>query len=507
LLFQPGVRPPATYLFKHALVQDAAYSTLLREPRRVLHARIAEVLEGQFAEIAESQPELLARHSTEAGQIEKAAELWGKAGQRSLERSATIEAAAQLTRALDQIGALPATPTLRTEEIRIQVRLTNALMHAKGYAASETKASVERARTLIDRAESLGEPPDDPLVLFSVLYGFWVASYISFNGDTLHDLAAQFLTLAEKQGSTGPLAVGHRLVGTSLFCTGDPAKGRTHLDRALTLYDPGEHRPLATRFGQDVRVAILSYRSLALWNLGYPEAAVVVSDQALKDAREIGHAITMIYALWHAAFTQTDCKEYAKASALLDEAIALADEKGAVFWKALATVSRGCLFALIGDASKAIQVTTAGIIAYRLTGATVFLPNFFSCLAWAYAELDQFDDAWRCVGEAVTAMETTKERLWEADVHRMAGEIALKSPEADAAKAQAYFERALAIARKQQAKSWELRAAMSMARLWRDQGKRVEARELLAPVYGWFTEGFDTVDLKDAKSLLDELAA
>jgi hypothetical protein len=169
-------------------------------------------------------------------------------------------------------------------------------MHAKGYAAPETKAPVERARTLIDRAKSLGEPPEDPLVLFSVLYGFWVASYIAFSGDTLRDLAKQFLALAEKQTATGPLMIAHRLMGTSLFQTGDIVGSRTHLDRALGLYDPAKHRLLATRFGQDVRVAILSYRSLALWSLGYPEAAMVNSDKALKDAREIGHAVTLIYA-------------------------------------------------------------------------------------------------------------------------------------------------------------------------------------------------------------------
>ena len=458
LLFRQGLPPQATYLFKHALVQDAAYGTLLREPRRALHARIAETIESRFVEIAESQPELLARHYTEAGLIEKAVSLWGKAGQRSLERSATLEAVAQLTRALDQIAALPATSALRSEEIKIQVGLTNALMHAKGYAAPETKASVERARTLIDRAESLGEPPEDQLVLFSVLYGFWVASYIAFSGDTLRDLAKQFLALAEKQTATGPLMIAHRLMGTSLFQTGDIVGSRTHLDRALALYDPAKHRLLATRFGQDVRVAILSYRSLALWSLGYPEA------------------------------------------------VALADEKRAVFWKALATVNQGCVFAFTGDASKAIQAIATGIIALRSTGATVFLPRFSSSLAWAYAELGQYDDAWRCINEATSAIQTTKEIPYEAEVNRIAGEIALMSPEHDAGKAEAYFERALATASQQQAKSWELRAATSLARLWRDQGKPQQARELLAPVYGWFTEGFDTLDLKEAKALLEELA-
>ena len=257
LLFRQGVPPHATYLFKHALVQDAAYGTLLREPRRALHARIAETLESQFAEIAESQPELLARHCTEAGLIEKAAGLWGKAGQRSLERSALVEAVEQLTRALDQIATLPATPALRREQIKLQVALITPLIHVKGYAAPETKAAAERARLLIEQAEALGEPPEDPLLLFSVLYGFWVANFVAFNGDVMRELAAQFLALAEKQGATVPLMIGHRLMGISLLCTGDIAEGRAHLDQAIALYDPAEHRPLATRFGQDSRVADL----------------------------------------------------------------------------------------------------------------------------------------------------------------------------------------------------------------------------------------------------------
>ena len=252
LLFRQGVPPHATYLFKHALVQDAAYGTLLREPRRALHARIAETLESQFAEIAENQPELLARHCTEAGLIEKAAGLWGKAGQRSLERSALVEAVEQLTRALDQIATLPGTPALRREQIKLQVALITPLIHVKGYAAPETKAAVERARLLIEQAEALGEPPEDPLLLFSVLYGFWVANYVAFNGDAVRELAAQFLALAEKQGATVPLMIGHRLMGISLLLTGDIAQGRAHFDQAIALYDPAEHRPLATRFGQDV---------------------------------------------------------------------------------------------------------------------------------------------------------------------------------------------------------------------------------------------------------------
>jgi predicted ATPase len=506
LLFRQGVPPYATYLFKHALVQDAAYGTLLRERRRALHARIAETLEGQFAEIAESQPELLARHCTAAGLIERAAGLWGKAGQRSLEQSALVEAVEQLTRALAQIATLPATPARRREEIRLQVALISPLYHVKGPAAEETKAAEEKARLLIELAEARGEPSEDPLLLFSVLFGIWVANFVASNGDVARELAAQFLALAEKHGATAPLMIGHRIMGTSLVFSGNIVQARAHFDQVIALYHPAEHRPLTARFGQDTRVMVLSWRALASWFLGYPEKAVADTDHALKDAREIGQAATLMLALAHASIPLTFCGDYATANALVDELNVLADEKGALFWKAHGMWDKGCLFALTGKAADAVEMITSGITAMRSTGAAVWMPLRLSYLARAYAELGQFDDAWFSIGNALTAVETTKESLCEADIHRTAGEITLISPEPDAAKAEAYFERALAIARSQQAKSWELRAAMSMARLWRDQGKSQAARDLLAPVYGWFTEGFDTLDLKDARALLNDLA-
>ena len=507
LLFRQRAPPHATYLFKHALVQDAAYGTLLREARRALHARIAEAIENQFTEIAEGQPELLARHCTEAGLIEKAAHLWGNAGQRSLARSALVEAVAQLTRALDQIAALPATPSLRREHIKLQVALITPLIHVNGYAGPKTKAAAERARLLIEQAEAIGEPPEDPLLLFSVLYSAWVASRVAFNGDVMRALASQFLVLAEKQAETIPLMIGHRLVGSSLLFTGEIAESRVRFDRANALYDPAEHRSLATRFGQDIRAQILSNRSLALWVLGYPEAALADAYQVLKDAREIGQAAYSNFALIVSGYTCMFCGSYAVANTLIDEHVALTDEKGSSHWKAQRMSMQGCLFAVTGRVLDAVQLIISGVTAWRATGATAWDPVSLSYLTIAYAELGQFEDAWRCIDEAMTAVGTTKERCWEADIHRVAGEIALMSPEPDAAKAERYFQRALFVARTQQAKSWELRAAMSMARLWSDQGKRSEARDLLAPVYGWFTEGFDTLDLKQAKALLQDLAS
>ena len=246
---------------------------------------------------------------------------------------------------------------------------------------------------------------------------------------------------------------------------------------------------------------------MALWLLGYPDAALGDADQALRDAREIDHAATLMTTLTFTSFSLIFCGNYAAANAQLDEVVALADEKGTLLWKAFGTAVQGCGSAQAGKASEAVQMITAGITAFRSTGTTMWMPTYLSYLARAYAGLGQFDDAWRCIGEAMTTIETSNESWFEAESHRMAGEIARKSPESDTTKAEAYFERALAVAREQQAKSWELRAAMSMARLWRDQGKRDEARELLAPVYGWFTEGFDTLDLKEAKALLDELSS
>ena len=250
----------------------------------------------------------------------------------------------------------------------------------------------------------------------------------------------------------------------------------------------------------------MSYRPLALWMLGHPEAAFADTDQALKDAREIGQTATLMYALTNTSYTHILCRNYAATTAQCDELVTLAREKSVVGFKTQTTLVRGLILAQTGKATDAVQTITAGITAWRSAGATLWIPLYLSCLATAHAQLGQFDDAWRCIHEAMNSVETTKERWWEAEVYRLAGEVALLSLTPEVAKAQAYFEKALAVAGQQQAKSWELRAAMSMARLWRDQGKRDAARDLLAPVYGWFTEGFDTLDLKEAKALLDELA-
>jgi predicted ATPase len=448
---------------------------------------------------------LLAHHSTQAGLTEKAAALRTKAGERSLARSALAEGVAQLSRAIEQIASLPPSPARRAEQIRLQVALITPYFHLKSYIAPETKAAAERAQMLIEQAEALGEPPDDPLLLFSVLYSFWNVNVLAFNGDAVRNLGAQFLALAERRAETAPRMIGHRLLGSALLFTGDLAGGRAHHDRAIALYDMAAHRSLANRFGQDMGVTILTWRHLNLWILGYPEAALADVKRALEIAHETGQVGSLIYAQIHAGLTQMHCGNFMAAQVQWENLLVFLEEKGALFWRTPLMLYQACCLVRLGKHSDAVKIFTGSVNAWQSTGATLILPYWLSFFATASAELGQFDKAWNCIGEAIMLIERTKQAWCEAEVHRMAGEIALLSPELDQAKAEAYFERALAVARQQQAKSWELRAAMSMARLWRDQAKRDEARELLAPIYGWFTEGFDTLDLKQAKALLDEL--
>jgi predicted ATPase len=412
-----GLPPESEYRFKHALIQNAAYENLLKSRRQALHRRTGELLRDQFATTAAIEPELLAHHFTQAGLTEAAIEWWGKAGQRSLARSALLEGAEQLKRALDQIATLPATPALRREEIKLQVAFGNAL-------------------TLM----------------------------------------------------------------------GNFVDGKEHYDRALAIYDPAEHRPITTRSGRDVGVTLLSVRSGCLWMLGYPEASRRYGERAVNEARKIGQAATLMYALWWASWFHMYYGAYAEAQSLLDELATLADEKDVtLFWKATEIAFRGALFAETGNASEAVRAITSGMTSLRSTGAALYEPWHLWHLAMAYAELGQADDARRCIEDAIDKVERSNEKWCEADVNRVAGEVALSSSAPDTQEAEKYFERALNVARQRQMKSHELRAAMSMARLWRDQGKVRQARELLTPVYDWFSEGFDTRDLKEAKALLEDL--
>ena len=463
LLFRQGVPPHATYLFKHALVQDAAYGTLLREPRRALHARIAETLERQFGEMAENQPELLARHCTEAGFIEKAAGLWGKAGERSLARSALVEAAEQLTRALAQIATLPATPALRREAIKLQVAFATVLFHVKGYTAPQTIAAFERADAMIEQSEALGERSDgeDALLRFSVLYGQWTGNHSAGNLAKAVEVAKHFLVVAERQRLSAPLLMAHRVMGATLCLSGEFGAARRHLDQAVALYRPEEHRPLAARFGQDIGVAALGYRSLVLYRLGYPESALVDGDEALKGARDLGQAGTLLYAAGVGAFSEIHCGRFRVAEARVEELFALSEKYGLPFWRGFGELLRGCIFVATDRGDQATPLIGSGLSVLAATRMTLFSPFGLTWLARAHAACGRVAEAQNALSEALDVVSKTNQRWDEAEIHRIAGALAASRPHADPEMTESHFQQSLAIARRQEAKSFELRAATS----------------------------------------------
>jgi class 3 adenylate cyclase/predicted ATPase len=507
LVFQQGAPPHATFLFKHALVRDAAYGTMLRERRRRLHAQIAELLTNMAPELAELQPEVLGHHCTEAGLIEEAASYWSKAGNRSVARSALNEAVTQFTRALSQLETLPETSSRHCAKVKLQTALANSLMLVRGYSSPEAISAFEKARSMIEATEAKGYEPDDPMLQFSEMYGLWVSSYIGIDVSKLIERAKYFLTVAEKNKASGPLLVGHRLMATTHFMQGHFHTAKAYADQAVLLYARDEHRSLSVRFGQDIGATALAYLSWAEWHLGYADTAVKDAQKLLQHAREFGHAPTLLYALYHAINTETWAFKIDAARWHAEELIALAEEKDTQFWHALGTLARGLILSIEVPGPSAIDCFNQGLKAYRLTGSEVCLPTYFGGLAKTYAACGDLDRAWTAVSEAFEASNRTGEKWAEAELHRTAAVLALARPQRDADKTERHLFRSLTIAREQEAKFYELRAAMDLARLWRDQGKRQQAHDLLAPVYCWFTEGFDTLDLKGAKALLEQLKA
>jgi predicted ATPase/class 3 adenylate cyclase len=495
LVFRRGTPPEATYTFKHALVQDAAYDTLLRSRRQQLHTRIAEALEERFPETVESEPELLARHYTEAGLAEPAIRYWLKAGQRATERSANVEAIAHLTSGLDLLE--PDTAERLQQELRLQIALGAPLIAARGYAAPETGAAFDRAREL---CEQLGDTAQQ----LAALYGLWAYHTVRAEYGTARRLAEQFLCLAEAEASSA-LLVGHRLLGVTLFFLGELAEGHAQFGRALALYEPRRHRELAIRFGQNPRVSSLVYLAWSRWLLGYPDQAARAVEEAVAYARELNHANTLAYALAWGATVHQFRRETAEVQEHAGAALALSEEQGLSMWLAYATVLLGWTLAE-RDHPEGVARITRGLADLEATGAIFLRPHNLALLAESYAGCGQTEAGLRALGGALEAVERTGERWWEAEIHRLKGELVLAQSAGNPTEAEAGFRRAIDVALRQSAKSLELRAATSLARLWHDQGRRAAAHGLLAPVYGWFTEGFDTADLKDAKALLDELA-
>jgi TOMM system kinase/cyclase fusion protein len=497
-LYQQGLPPQATYLFKHALIQEAAYQSLLRSTRQRHHQHIAQVLEAQFPELCETQPELLAHHYTEAGLGGQAMPYWQRAGERAIERSAHVEAMSHLTKGLDVLKTLPNTPERTQHELALHTAMGVPLRAIKGFGAPEVGQLYARARELCQQVE---ETPQ----LVPVLRGLWEFYELQGALQTARELGEQLLTLGQRVHEVESRLVAHNVLGDTLVWLGEFAGARAHLEQGMALYNLQQHRSHAFLYGYDSGVHCLSFGAWALWYLGYPNQALRSIHDALTLAQELSHPFSLAFALAFAAWLHQLRREEPAAQERAAATIALAIDQGFPFWESWGTVLRGWALAEQGQSAEGIAQIRQGIAAWQATGAELQLPYYLALLAEAYGKAGQADEGLRVLAEALTAVHTTGERQHEAELYRLKGEFLLKQDVPDAQEAESCLRQAVDVARQQQAKSLELRAAMSLSRLWQQQGKRAEARQLLEPIYGWFTEGFDTIDLQEARALLEEL--
>jgi predicted ATPase len=501
LVFQRGAPPAAEYLFKHALVQDTAYSTLLRGPLQALHRRIAEALEQRFSDLVETRPEILAHHYGEAAMADKAIGYWHLAGKSSVAKSAVREAIGQLRRGLSLLDELPETRERKQLELDIHITLVAALTTGKGYADFEVFAALERANRLVTETRAVGTP-----LHCSVLWGIWVSNFTGGAIAAALEHATNFLSIAQSQPSSGLLLVAHRALALSLICSGDYPAALTHFETAASLHRPDEHRDLAFRYGQDIGVGAFVQLSWALWHSGYPDQSTRAIDQALAYSRQMGHARALTHTFWFAGMAAFFARDVATACTYGNDCVVLASEHGFPLWAANGRVLQGWADAQRGEATTGIARIRDGMAAAEATGARVYTPLFLTLLAEALALAGKIEEGLAALDDALAKAAVSGARGWNPEIHRLRGELTGRLPYPDPAEAEDSFRTALAIAREQGTRGYELRAVTSLARLWREQGRRGEARELLAPLYGWFTEGFDTADLKDAAKLLSELA-
>ncbi|MER9256603.1 AAA family ATPase [Mesorhizobium sp. M0598] len=499
LAFRRGTSAEATYSFKHALVQDAAYVSLLRSTRQKLHSRIAKVLEERWPDVVETQPELLAHHFTQAGLMERAVDYWQRAGERAFRRSAAAEATGHLAKSIELLRTLPEDRAQAERELHLQTMLGQACIARHGYAASETAAAFARARDLV---EAIGDVSQQ----FPVLYGFWAVQYVRMAVREQQNLARHILALAEQHPDPERLCVAHRICGATNEMTGELPAAREHLEQAIALYDPERHGSTAFTFGQDLGVAVLSHLVWVLWLLGYPDQASRRQAEALALARRVGHKNTLGFALMYSAMAGAYGHNAGVAAEHSASLLELAREQKFDLWRAGATVVNGWATARQGHGAVGIAAIERGLAEWTGSGAEWMRPFFLSLLADACA---LSGDVLRALGEldeAKAAVERTGQRWPDAELHRLRGQFLTALPDGGRpGEASAAFQSAIQIGRRQSAKFWELRAATSLARLWRDEGKHADARDLLAPVYAWFTEGFETPDLKEARALLDTL--
>jgi predicted ATPase len=497
VLYQQGVLPQATYMFKHALLQDMAYQSVLRSTRQQYHQRIAQMLEARFPETMETQPELLAQHYTAAGLSEQAMGYWQQAGQRAYHHSAYVEAISHFTQGLEVLKTIPETVERRQQELAVQTTLGQALAAVQGLAAPEVEAVYQRARVL---CQQVGETTE----LLGVLYRLGILYNNRGQFQMARELGEQALRLAQQVHDPAGIAHAHLLLGNTSWFLGELDGARTHIEQGIGLSIPQQSRAHGLLGETHFEVFCRCRLAQLLWCLGYPDQALQRSQEALKLTRETSHPMTSAVALLFAATLYQYRREGQRALEWSEAALALAHEQGFAQRLAEATIQRGWGLVEQGQEEAGIAQIRQGLAALRVTGVGTSR-SYVGLLAEAYGKAGQPEVGLSVLAEVLASNNTSVQGTGTTELYRLQGELRLRLAIPDTPQAEASFQQALAMARRQQAKSLELRAAMSLSRLWQQQGKRQEAHDLLAPIYDWFTEGFDTADLQEAKVLLDEL--
>jgi predicted ATPase len=495
---------PATddieYVFKHALTQEVAYNSLLIERRKLLHEGIGDAIESLYASSLDDYVADLARHYSHSDNLTKAVEYQGRAGRQAMQRCAYADAISNLAVAIDLLQKLPDSPERIQRELLLQLALGPALFAVEGPAAPELERTYARSRELCER---LGDPPELSIALLGPYAMYLVRGEVR----TAHDLAEQLLRRAQSARDPALLLYLHLALAQTSYFMGELLPAREHLEMASSLYDPERHRPLFLRYaGTDAEGRCLSYAAQTLWQLGYPDQSLKKGNAALALAQGLSHPHSLASAEYFVSTLRQFRREARAAQETAEGAIALCAVRGLTQLLPLATILRGWAMAEQGRHEEGIVQIKEGLAANRATGAELGRPYFLCLLAEACSGAGRLDHGLNALTEALAAADEREERNYAAEMHRLQGELLLRQDDSNAAEAQGCFERAIEIARKQSAKSWELRATTSLARLLVKQRRRDEARAMLADIYGWFAEGFDTADLKDAKALLDELA-
>ena len=502
ILLEQGDAPAAKYRFKHALIQDSAYQSLLRSKRQSYHREIGQALKARFPELVEARPELLAHHYTSADLKEEAIPYWQSAGEKSVRRSANLEAITHFSKALDLLKSLPASPEHFQLELGLQLAIGTPLIATKGFASPDVGRVYARARELCQQA---GNAPQ----LFPVLWGLWVFYTARAEHETARGLADQCRSIADAVKDENLLMLAHHAMGVTLTGLGQFSEALHELEQAIAIYDREQPVALAFAYGQDSGVVCRSQAAFVLWFLGHPERALRKNDEALALAKKLSHpyslAASLVFSAWLHQLVQN--KQVAREHA--EEALALSNKHEFVFWLLTGMILHGWSLPTGEGAGGGIAQMRQGVTGYQATGAAIMLPYYLGLLADTCGAMGEYAEAWRLLGEAEAAVQSSGERWWEAEVYRLMGEITLTHPEvlgqgADReGSAEEYFDKSLRVASSQGAKSLELRAAMSLARLRRNQGRPESAQQKLAEAYGWFTEGFDLADLQEARDLLE----